>query len=134
MSNTGITVGGIEIKPGSSATIDVPMASLYSHAPMSLPVQVICGKRHGPTLFVSAALHGDEINGVEIIRRLLRLPQLGRLRGTLLAIPIVNVYGFVSRSRYPGSPRPESLVPRLRPWLDGGTPGGTVYERNRHQV
>ena len=100
MSHTGITVGGVEIIPGSSATIDVPMASLYSHAPMSLPVQVNCGKRSGPTLFVSAAIHGDEINGVEIIRRLLRLPQLSRLRGTLLAIPIVNVYGFVSRSRY----------------------------------
>jgi predicted deacylase len=67
---------------------------------MALPVQVVRGKRDGPNLFVSAAVHGDEINGVEIIRRLLRLPSLKRLRGTLLAIPIVNVYGFVSRSRY----------------------------------
>jgi predicted deacylase len=67
---------------------------------MTLPVQVVCGKYDGPRLFVSAALHGDEINGVEIIRRLLRLPILKKLRGTLLAIPIVNVYGFVNRSRY----------------------------------
>jgi predicted deacylase len=67
---------------------------------MTLPVQVVCGRYDGQKLFVSAALHGDEINGVEIIRRLLRLPVLKKLRGTLLAIPIVNVYGFVNRSRY----------------------------------
>lgn len=100
MLNNKITIGGIEVEPGVSTTIDVPMASLYTHAPMSLPVQVVSGKRMGPRLFISAAIHGDEINGVEIIRRLLRLPSLKNLRGTLLAIPIVNVYGFVSRSRY----------------------------------
>ncbi|HYQ73077.1 MAG TPA: succinylglutamate desuccinylase/aspartoacylase family protein [Gammaproteobacteria bacterium] len=88
------------VTPGQRITLDLPMASLYSHAPMSLPVQVIHSKRNGPCLFISAAIHGDEINGVEIIRRLLRLPLLTRLRGTLLAVPIVNVYGFVNRSRY----------------------------------
>ena len=66
---------------------------------MSLPLQVIHGRRDGPCLFISAALHGDELNGVEIIRRLLHLPLLKKLRGTLLAVPIVNVYGFVNRSR-----------------------------------
>jgi predicted deacylase len=95
-----ISIGDVEIAAGETVTVDLPMASLYSHAPMNLPVQIVRGKRDGPQLFVSAALHGDEINGVEIIRRLLRLPLLKRLRGTLLAIPIVNVYGFVSRSRY----------------------------------
>jgi predicted deacylase len=90
----------IVVAAGDSVTVDLPMASLYSHAPMTLPVQIMRGKRDGPRMFVCAALHGDEINGVEIIRRLLRLPLLKKLRGTLLAIPIVNVYGFVSRSRY----------------------------------
>jgi predicted deacylase len=93
-------IGDIEVAAGESVTVDLPMASLYSHAPMTLPVQIVRGKRDGPRMFVCAALHGDEINGVEIIRRLLRLPLLKKLRGTLLAIPIVNVYGFVSRSRY----------------------------------
>ena len=100
MQNDQITIGGVAVAPGESTIIDVPMASLYTHAPMSLPVQVVRGRRAGPTLFVSAAIHGDEINGVEIIRRLLRLPSLKRLRGTLLAIPIVNVYGFIGHSRY----------------------------------
>jgi len=100
VSGSTIHIGGTAIAPGESVTLDLPVASLYSHAPMTLPVHVIRSKRDGPSLFVSAAVHGDEINGVEIIRRLLRLPQLKKLRGTLLAIPIVNVYGFVSRSRY----------------------------------
>lgn len=98
--HNGFTLGGTTIPPASRAAVELPVASLYSHAPMTLPVQVVCGKYDGPRLFVSAALHGDEINGVEVIRRLLRLPVLKKLRGTLLAIPIVNVYGFVNRSRY----------------------------------
>ncbi len=96
----GFAIGGAVVAPATRKTLELPVASLYSHAPMTLPVQVICGKVDGPRLFVSAAVHGDEINGVEIIRRLLRLPLLKKLRGTLLAIPIVNVYGFVNRSRY----------------------------------
>jgi predicted deacylase len=51
-------------------------------------------------LFVSSAIHGDEIIGVEIVRRLLRSRSLNRLRGTLLAIPVVNAFGFLNRSRY----------------------------------
>jgi predicted deacylase len=100
MSRQNVRIGNKEVMPGQSVILDLPMASLYSHAPINLPVQVIHGKREGPRLFVSAAIHGDEINGVEIIRRLLRMPLVKKLHGTLMAIPIVNVYGFVSRSRY----------------------------------
>lgn len=67
---------------------------------MALPVHVAHGARSGPTLFVSAAIHGDEIIGVEIIRRLLALPAIAKLRGTLLAVPIVNAFGFINHSRY----------------------------------
>jgi hypothetical protein len=67
---------------------------------MTLPVHVVHGKKDGPVLFVSAAIHGDEINGVEIVRRLLKLKLLKNLKGTLIAIPIVNVFGFINQSRY----------------------------------
>lgn len=100
MTRDSIQIGDTSVAAGERVTLDLPMASLYSHAPMSLPLQVVHGRHDGPRLFVSAALHGDEINGVEIIRRLLHLPLLKKLRGTLLAVPIVNVYGFVNRSRY----------------------------------
>jgi predicted deacylase len=67
-----------------------------------MPVHVINGKKPGPILFVSAAVHGDEINGVEIIRRLINSEkdELENISGTLIAVPVVNVYGFISQSRY----------------------------------
>jgi len=65
-----------------------------------MPVHVLRGKKDGPRLFVCAAIHGDEIIGVEIIRRLLKLKILRHLRGTLIAVPVVNVYGFINHTRY----------------------------------
>ena len=95
-----LEIGGIQATPGSRFSVDLPVANLYTHTPLTMPVRVICGKKPGPVMFITAALHGDELNGVEIIRRLLRQPALKRLRGTLLAMPIVNVHGFIDRSRY----------------------------------
>jgi predicted deacylase len=65
-----------------------------------MPVHVVHGRKPGPTLLVCATIHGDEITGVEVIRRLLAHKSLNRIRGTLIAIPVVNVFGFVSKSRY----------------------------------
>ncbi len=95
-----LRINGIDIAPGQEATIDLPLPNLFTHTQVHMPVRVIRGRKPGPRLFVSAALHGDEINGVEIIRRLLALPALKRLRGTLIAVPVVNVYGFIAHSRY----------------------------------
>ncbi len=80
--------------------MDVPVSVLSDHTPVSLKVHVIHGKRPGPTVFVSAAVHGDEVMGVEIVRRLLQSPLLDKLRGTLMVVPIVNAFGFHNRSRY----------------------------------
>ena len=95
-----IVIGDTRIEPGKRALIDLPVADLYTHAPLHMPVQVINGKQPGPTLFVSAAIHGDELNGVEIIRRLLKQKVMSRIRGCLIAVPIVNVHGFLDQSRY----------------------------------
>jgi predicted deacylase len=96
-----VTIGGEAVPRGERRVIQLPVAALYnSGAPLRLPVHVVAGRRPGPVLFVSAAIHGDELNGVEIIRRLLRQRALARLRGTLIAIPIVNVFGIVQHSRY----------------------------------
>jgi predicted deacylase len=81
-----------------------------------LPVAVINGARPGPNVWLNAAVHGDELNGVEIIREVLQLLRPRELTGTVIAVPIVNVFGFVNESRYlpdrrdlnrsfPGSPR-----------------------------
>ncbi|MEQ8699670.1 MAG: succinylglutamate desuccinylase/aspartoacylase family protein [Bauldia litoralis] len=73
---------------------------MSDHTPATLSVQVIHGRRDGPTMFISAAVHGDEIIGVEIVRRLVGAPPLRRIAGTLLLIPIVNAFGFIGQSRY----------------------------------
>ncbi len=116
-------LGARRIAPGSRETVDLPISVLSDHTPVSMSVHVVHGRRPGPVLFVSAAVHGDEIIGVEIVRRLLRAPNLDSLKGTLLAIPIVNSFGFLNHSRYlpdrrdlnrsfPGSPE-GSLAARL---------------------
>ena len=98
--NVPIKVGTSVINPGERATVRLPVADLYTGTSLAMPVHVVCGRRDGPTLFVSAAIHGDELNGVEIIRRLLKRKVLSAMRGTLLAVPIVNVHGFLDQSRY----------------------------------
>ena len=97
-----INIGGIEVKAGERRSIDIELPPLYTHTSVSMPVHVINGKKPGPILFVSAAVHGDEINGVEIIRRLINAEkeELDNISGTLIAVPVVNVYGFISQSRY----------------------------------
>lgn len=97
---TPFQIGGRIVPPGKRVTVSLPMARLYTNNEMTLPVHVVHGRQSGPVLFVCAAVHGDEINGVEIIRRLLRSRSIQNLRGTLLAIPVVNPFGFIQRSRY----------------------------------
>lgn len=99
-ANSPLTIGDVKVMPGERRSIDLEVGRLYTHSPTTMPVQVVCGRGAGPVLFVSAAIHGDELNGVEIIRRLLRLPALKRLKGTLVAVPIVNLHGFIHMSRY----------------------------------
>ncbi len=100
MASDDLIINGVEIKPGQRLTLDLPVAKLYTHAPVAMPLHVVRGKKPGATLFVSAAIHGDELNGVEVIRRVLKSTSLQRMRGSLIAIPIVNIYGFIQHSRY----------------------------------
>ncbi|MDH5378763.1 MAG: succinylglutamate desuccinylase/aspartoacylase family protein [Gammaproteobacteria bacterium] len=93
-------INGQEIPAGTRITTELPAGRLYTHVPMPIPVHIVRGKTEGPHLFVCAAIHGDEINGVEIIRRILKLPILKKIKGTLVAVPIVNVHGFINHSRY----------------------------------
>jgi hypothetical protein len=93
-------IGGLAVEPGQRRLVDLPISKLSNHAPVTLPVHVLHGAQPGPTMFVSAAIHGDELNGVEIIRRLLRTLAPQSIKGTLLCVPVVNVFGFISRSRY----------------------------------
>lgn len=91
---------GRTIAPGERVQLDLPSANLYTNAPLNTFVEVIHGRLAGPVLLICAAIHGDELNGVEIIRRVRSFRTLNRLRGTLVLVPVVNQFGFIHQSRY----------------------------------
>ena len=95
-----LVIADTRIKRGERVSVDLTVAKLYTHTPLDVPIHVIRGRKSGPRLFISAAIHGDEINGVEIIRRLLKSSSIRKIRGDLILIPVVNVYGFINHSRY----------------------------------
>ena len=93
-------IAGRRVRRGERVQFELPMAQLYTQTPLDLAVEVIHGRWQGPVLLVCAGIHGDELNGIEIIRRLRTLTALDRLRGTLVLVPIVNLFGFLNQSRY----------------------------------
>ncbi len=93
-------INGVLIAPGARQSVDIPVSLLSNHTPMNLSVHVVHGKRPGPVMFISAAVHGDEVIGVEIVRRVINARALRNLKGTLLCVPIVNAFGFINQSRY----------------------------------
>lgn len=100
MKTDVLRIGEFDILPGEDRKIELPVAKLYTDANVSLPVHIIRAKKPGPTIFISAAVHGDELNGIEIIRRLTSQKNFKIIRGTVIAVPMVNVYGVVNQSRY----------------------------------
>ena len=93
-------LAGIEVASGTRQMISVPMPNLSSQTNMSMPVHVVHGRQSGPVLFISSTIHGDELNGIEIIRQILATKAISRIKGTLLAVPVVNPYGLIQASRY----------------------------------
>lgn len=100
LKNEAFSIAGITILPGEHKTVELPTASLYTQTSISIPIHIIHGKHAGPKIFITSALHGDEMNSVEIARRLLTYGGLKHLHGTLMVIPIANIYGFITLSRY----------------------------------
>jgi len=91
---------GYTVQPGQRLDIELKAAQLYTHSPLSIPIEIIHGRQPGPTLMVNAAIHGDELNGVEIARQITNAIDPKKLKGTLIVVPIVNVFGFIHKSRY----------------------------------
>ncbi|MEA3137724.1 MAG: uncharacterized protein QOJ26_111 [Thermoplasmata archaeon] len=92
--------GGKLVKPGDVVQVDLKVSETVSHQPGRIPVIIIRGEKPGPTMYVTSAVHGDEINGVAIVRHLIA-GLAGRLdKGTLIAVPVANRFGFDSNDRY----------------------------------
>lgn len=97
---TNFELGSASIAPGTQQTVRLPAARLYNDTPLDLHVEVLHGTKAGPVLLVCAAIHGDELNGIEICRRLINKIDPSELVGTLLVVPVVNMFGFIQQSRY----------------------------------
>jgi predicted deacylase len=96
----GLSISGIRVAAGETREIYLKVSESYLSGSIQIPVTVIRGKAPGPTAFITGAVHGDEINGVDIVRRLIFDVDHHKLSGTLIAIPVVNIPGFLSQSRY----------------------------------
>ncbi len=93
-------LAGTTIAPGERKLVELPVSESAVHQPLTIPVIVDRAKEEGPTLFVTGAVHGDEVNGVAIVRRILDRTAGKLLRGTLIAVPIANRFGFEAQERY----------------------------------
>ncbi|MFB6240942.1 MAG: succinylglutamate desuccinylase/aspartoacylase family protein [Gemmatimonadota bacterium] len=93
-------VGDAAVDAGERRRIELPVARLPTGNQLSLPVEVIRGSEPGPAMWLSGAVHGDEVIGVEIIRRVTERLDPTTLSGTVISVPIVNVFGFINESRY----------------------------------
>ncbi|MBS1486727.1 MAG: succinylglutamate desuccinylase/aspartoacylase family protein [Bacteroidetes bacterium] len=94
-----LSIAGHEIHPGESKEISINIARLPSRTKIETPIYVYRGLEEGPTLALTAGMHGDEINGMEIVRRIIDHGYHRVKRGTVLCMPVINVYGFLNYSR-----------------------------------
>jgi uncharacterized protein len=94
-----IRINGQWIGKGETAQINTFIAKLPSHTPINTPIFVYRGKEDGPVLLLMAGMHGDEINGMEIVRRMIDENLVIPDRGSVICVPILNIYGFINTSR-----------------------------------
>ncbi|MBM7508300.1 putative deacylase [Nocardioides salarius] len=100
MARPSFEIGPVRVRPGRRQSLSLPITRLVTGAEVDLPVRVVHGREDGPTVWIDAAIHGDEAVGVEVVRQVLADLDPRTLRGTLIAVPIVNVLGFMTGSRY----------------------------------
>ena len=91
--------GGI-VEPGETANVRYTISETYLGEPIRVPVTIINGERPGPRVVLTAAAHGDELNGIEIVREVAHVWDHADLRGTLVCLPVLNVPGFIAQQRY----------------------------------
>lgn len=143
-------INKIEIKPGENKTVELNVSKLASGTSITIHVHIFRSKNEGPTILVSGGVHGDEINGIEIVRRAVCSKLFDRLNcGTVIALPLVNIYGFINFSRdlpdgkdvnrsFPGSKKgslasrvahviTNQILPHINLGLDFHTGGGSIY-------
>jgi len=114
--NNILTLLGQEIPPGKSATVNFNLAKLYTTSTVEVPIIIERAKKKGPVVLMTSGIHGDEINGVEIVRQIIAKKINKPKKGTVICIPVLNIFGFLDMKRafpdgrdlnrvFPGNPR-----------------------------
>jgi predicted deacylase len=122
------TYSGGKVAPGERQNIRYGISETYLGDPIRIPVSIINGERPGPTVFLSAAAHGDELNGIEVVREVAYEWDLSDLAGTLVCMPVLNVPGFLFQQRY--LPIYDRDLNRSFP----GRPDSTSAKRMAHRI
>lgn len=97
--NKTIVINKVEIKPGQSKMVLITISRLPTGTLIEIPVHVFNAKKPGPTVLLQAGLHGDEINGIETLRRMLEHNDFDIEKGCAIVVPILNIFGFIHFSR-----------------------------------
>ncbi len=97
---TALEIGGTVVAAGTRAQVELPVSQLITGESLSIPVVALHGAKDGTSVWINAAIHGDEVNGVEIVNRVIADLDPKKLSGTLLAVPVVNIHGFITGDRY----------------------------------
>lgn len=95
-----LSILGENIPLGTSKTINFNIANLYTSTKVEIPIIIERSKKSGPTVLITAGIHGDEINGVEIVRQIISKKINKPAKGTIICIPLLNVFGFLSMNRF----------------------------------
>jgi predicted deacylase len=121
------TYNGGSVAPGETANVRFTVSETYLGDPVRIPVTIINGESEGPTLCLSAAAHGDELNGIEIVREVAHEWDHADLRGTLVCLPVLNVPGFIAQQRY--LPIYDRDLNRSFPGASDGTSARRIADR-----
>ena len=122
------TFDGGRVDPGETENLRYTVTETYLGDPVRIPVTIVNGDAAGPTIFLSAAAHGDELNGIEVVRTVGQEWDHSDLAGTLICLPVLNVPGFIAQQRY--LPIYDRDLNRSFP----GTPEGTSASRIAHAI
>lgn len=120
MKNSNLKICDVFVKPGEAANLALPLPEQYSCAPLYMPIKIIHGKMKGPLVLIFSTLNGNELNGIEIVNRVIDEVDADQIRGTIIAIPVLNVYGL---THFPSLLPSEQKLSECFPGKENGTFG-----------
>lgn len=122
-----LTILGEVVKPGEQKEVSFNVAKLHTQNSIDIPVIINRSKKPGPTILITAGIHGDEVNGVEIVRQIIAKGINNPKKGTIICIPLINVFGFIQMNReFPDGRDLNRVFP--------GSAGGSLASRVAHEL